>query len=429
MTSFPVFTAPTVAVCSTSSALRNDHFFSNDVYRLTRPIRLQRRSSRPSSMAPIRCTGATSSETTKKSGGSTSPLQYRNLGDSDLVISEITMGTMTFGEQNTEKESHEILDYAFERGINAYDTAEIYPVPPKKETQGRTDIYVGNWMKSKPREKVILATKVAGCSERPNYLRDDGKTPRVDASNVKESVEKSLKRLNTDYIDLLQIHWPDRYVPLFGEYLYDSSKWRDSVPFVEQLQAFQKLIDEGKVRYIGVSNETSYGVMEFIQAAKMEGLPKIVSIQNVYSLIARCRFEVDLAEICHPNNNNIGLLAYSPLAGGSLSGKYLGPETEATKKGRFNFFPGYMERYSKSLSREATKLYVELGKKYGLSPVELSLGFTRDKPFVTSSIIGATSIDQVKENIDAIIDTPRPLPAEVFEGIEDIFKKYKDPPV
>ncbi|CAN1128430.1 Protein tas [Linum perenne] len=356
-------------------------------------------------------------------------LQYRKLGDSDLEISEITIGTMTFGEQNTEKEAHEILSYAFESGINILDTAEIYPVPTKKETQGKTDLYVSSWMKSRPRDKVILATKVAGYSERTNYLRDNAEVVRVDAANIKESVEKSLKRLGTDYVDLLQIHWPDRYVPLFGEFFYDYAKWRPSVSFEEQLQAFKELVDEGKVRYIGVSNETSFGVMEFVHASKVGGFPKIVSIQNSYSLLVRCPFEIDLSEVCHPNNCNIGLLAYSPLAGGALSGKYLDLDSEAAKKGRFNLFPGYMARYRDSLSREATVEYIEMGKKHGLTPVQLALGFVRDSPFVTSSIVGATSVGQLKEDIDAFLGTERPLSPEVMADIESIFKRYKDPAI
>ncbi|XP_004497872.1 uncharacterized protein [Cicer arietinum] len=357
------------------------------------------------------------------------PLQYRKLGDSDLNISEITLGTMTFGEQNTEKEAHAILNYAFEHGINALDTAEAYPIPMKKETQGSTDLYIGSWLKSQSRDKIILATKVCGYSERSSYLRDNANILRVDAANIKESVEKSLNRLGTDYIDLLQIHWPDRYVPLFGDYSYDSSKWRPSVPFIEQLQAFQELINEGKVRYIGVSNETSYGVMEFVHTAKVEGLPKIVSIQNSYSLLVRSRFEVDLVEVCHPKNCNIGLLAYSPLGGGALTGKYIDTNSEAAKSGRLNLFPGYMERYNKSIAREATIKYLELAKKHGLTPVQLALGFARDRPFMTSSIIGATSVNQLKEDIDAFTTTERPLPAEVMADIEAIFKRYKDPTI
>ncbi|VAI02558.1 unnamed protein product [Triticum turgidum subsp. durum] len=176
-------------------------------------------------------------------------LQYKKLGDSDLLISEITLGTMTFGEQNTEKEAHDMLSYSFDQGINILDTAEMYPVPTKKETQGRTDLYIGRWMQSKPRDKVILATKVSGYSGRSTYLRDNAEVVRVDAANIKESVEKSLSRLSTDYIDLLQIHWPDRYVPIFGGFSYNSTKWRPSVPFEDQLKAFQELIDEGKVLF------------------------------------------------------------------------------------------------------------------------------------------------------------------------------------
>ncbi|CAM0875884.1 unnamed protein product [Alopecurus aequalis] len=356
-------------------------------------------------------------------------MQYNKLGDSDLLISEITLGTMTFGEQNTEKEAHDMLSYSFDQGINILDTAEMYPVPTKKETQGRTDLYIGSWMQSKPRDKVILATKVSGYSERSSHLRDNTEVLRVDAVNIKESVEKSLSRLKTDYIDLLQIHWPDRYVAIFGSFAYDSTKWRPSVPFEDQLKAFQELIDEGKVRYIGVSNETSYGVMEFVHAAKLQGLPKIVSIQNSYSLIVRCRFEVDLVEVCHPNNYNVGLLAYSPLAGGVLSGKYLDANSSDTKKSRLNLFPGYMERYNASLAKEATNEYVKLAKKHGLTPVQLALGFVRDRPFTASTIIGATTMDQLKENIDAFTSAPRPLPPPILDEIETLFKKYKDPAI
>ncbi|KAJ4778116.1 Voltage-gated potassium channel subunit beta-1 [Rhynchospora pubera] len=355
-------------------------------------------------------------------------LVYKTLGDSDLNVSEVTLGTMTFGEQNTEKEAHDMLAYSFEHGVNTIDTAEAYPVPMRKETQGSTDRYISSWMKSKPRDKIILATKVCGYSERSSYIRENPKVLRVDGPNIKESVEKSLMRLSTDYIDLLQIHWPDRYVPLFGEFSYDSAKWRPSVPFEEQLKAFEELISAGKVRYIGVSNETSYGVMEFVHAAKSAGLPKIISIQNSYSLIVRCKFEVDLAEVCHPNNCNIGLLAYSPLAGGVLTGKYLN-DSQAAQRSRLILFPGYMERYNRSLAKEATSQYVELAKKHGITPVQLALGFVRDQPFTTSSIIGATSVDQLKEDIDAFVTTPRPLPAEIADGIEQLFRKYRDPAI
>ncbi|XP_047091875.1 protein tas-like [Lolium rigidum] len=355
-------------------------------------------------------------------------LQYRKLGDSDLFISELTLGTMTFGEQSTEKESHDMLSYSFDQGINILDTAEIYPIQPRKETQGRTDLYIGRWMKSKPRDKVILATKISGYSDR-TFLRDNAEVVRVDAANIKESVEKSLSRLSTDYIDLLHVHWPDRYVALYGEFSYNSTKWRPSVPFEDQLKALQELIDEGKVRYIGVSNETSYGVMQFVQAAKLQGLPKIVSIENGYSLLVRCNFEVDLAEVCHPNNCNIGLLAYSPLGSGVLTGKYLDASVGDAKSFRLNLFPGYMQRYNSPLAQEATKEYIKVAKKHGLTPVQLALGFVRDRPFTASTIIGATTMDQLKENIDAFISAPRPLPSQVVDDIETIFKRYRDPAV
>lgn len=340
----------------------------------------------------------------------TDTLQYKKLGDSDLVISEITLGTMTWGNQNTEKDAHEQLSYAFENGINILDSAEAYPVPMNAETQGNTDRFISTWLKTMPRDKVIVATKLAGYSERSTYLRDSGKPVRVDEENITESVEKSLKRLGTDHIDLLQIHWPDRYVPLFGDKLFDPKKVRESVPIVEQLQALKKVVDQGKVRYVGVSNETSWGVMEFTRLAKELNLPKIVSIQNSYSLLVRTQFEVDLVEVCVPQNCNVGLLVYSPLAGGSLTGKYL--SSEASASGRFNLFPGYMARYNKSLAREAVSAYVEVAKKHNLTPVQLALGFCRDRSFVTSSIIGATSLEQLKENINAFAVT-RPLPEEL----------------
>jgi len=351
-------------------------------------------------------------------------LQYKKLGDSDLLISEITLGTMTWGNQNTEKEAHEQLCYAFDNGINIFDSAENYPIPMNAELQGRTDRYISTWLKTMPRDKVVVATKVTGYSERSTYLRDSGQTVRVNEENITESVEKSLKRLGTDHIDLLQIHWPDRYVPLFGEKIFNPKNVRETVPIVEQLQALKKVIDQGKVRYVGVSNETSWGVMEFTRLSEQLNLPKIVSIQNSYSLLNRSQFEVDLVEVCLPQNCNVGLLTYSPLAGGSLSGKYLDPEKSV--KARFNLFPGYMARYNKSLAREAVSAYIEVGKKHGLSPVELALAFVRDRFFVTSNIIGATSLEQLKENMNAYALT-RPLPEEVTADIEAVFNRFRDP--
>ncbi|KAH9543282.1 hypothetical protein CY35_13G055900 [Sphagnum magellanicum] len=356
----------------------------------------------------------------------TTGLQYKKLGDSDLVISNVTLGTMTWGGQNTEAEAHEQLNYAFDHGINILDTAEGYPIPMTLEKKGQTELFIGNWLKSRPRDKVIVATKVSGYSERLSYLRKSGKPVRVDEENILEGVENSLQRLGIDYIDLLQIHWPDRYVPMFGEKIYDPLKWRESVPIVEQLQALKKVIDQGKVRYVGVSNETSWGVMEFCHAAKQLGLPKIVSIQNSYSLMNRTSFEVDLLEVCLPQNCNIGLLAYSPLAGGSLSGKYMDGDSATLKAARLCLFPGFMDRYNKSLAREAVSAYVDVARRHNLTPVELALGYVRGCSHVTSSIIGATTMEQLKENISAFTRSEL-LSEDVLTDIEKVFVRYKDP--
>ncbi|CAM6098184.1 unnamed protein product [Calypogeia fissa] len=353
-------------------------------------------------------------------------LQYKKLGDSDLVISEITLGTMTWGNQNTMKEGQEQLAYAFDHGINILDTAEAYPSPFRKETQGNTDRTIAGWLKTMPRDKVIVASKVTGFSETFTHVRDSGETVRVNRKQIMECMEKSLKRLETDYIDLLQIHWPDRYVPTFGRYMFDFDQTRLSVPFEEQLGAFQDLIQQGKLRYIGVSNETAFGVSSFIQAAKTFGLPKIVSIQNNYNLLYRLPAEVNLVEACSPMYGNVGFLAYSPLAGGALSGKYIDLESDAAKRGRFYLLKGYMMRYNTPASREAVVAYAEVAKRYNLSLTQLALAFCRDRPFMTSTIIGATTMDQLKENISAF-QLPRPLSQEILDEIEAVFKKYRDP--
>ena len=249
------------------------------------------------------------------------------LGSSDLMISKITLGTMTFGQQNTEAEAHDQLNMAFEKyGINMLDTAEIYPVPTKENTQGLTDQYIASWLKNRKRGDVIIATKVAGASPNLKYMpgRNGGQT-RVSKEQIKTSVDFSLKRLGCEYIDLIQIHWPDRYVPMFGADGYKKELERnDAISFQEQLEAVDELIKAGKVRYLGVSNETPYGAMKFCELARSSNLPKICSIQNSYSMLTRSEFESGgLAEVCSPLNEDIGLLPYSPLAGGILTGKYL----------------------------------------------------------------------------------------------------------
>lgn len=339
-------------------------------------------------------------------------------------MSECCLGTMTWGVQNTEAEAHEQLNYAWERGINFLDTAEMYPVPPTQETQGKTDEYIGSWLKQRRREDVVLATKVSGYG-RQTYLRADGELPRVNEKNILESVDKSLQRLGTDYVDLLQIHWPDRYIPLFGAGVYDAKNEREGdVPFEDQLRALEKVIKEGKVRYIGVSNETSYGVMKFCQAAEMSGLPKIVSIQNSYSLLVRGPFETDLVEVCAPRQNNVSLLAYSPLAGGSLTGKYLTQDESVLSKSRFRLFANYMQRYQQSLAREAVAAYVDVAKAHGLTPTQLALAWCKSRWFVSCSIIGATTMEQLRENINAF-DVE--LTEDCLADIANVYKKYRDP--
>ena len=357
------------------------------------------------------------------------PGELRRLGDSDLMVSEICLGSMTWGKQNTEREAHDQLNFAIgESGVNFIDTAEMYPVPTEPETQGRTDKYIGSWLRTSSvrREDVVLATKVSGRSERITWLpRENNETPRVKRKHIMESVEHSLSRLGTDYIDLLQIHWPDRYVPLFGGKSYDACNIRpDDVPFEEQLEAFHDLIRQGKVRHMGVSNETSWGVCEFARLSAVAGMPKLVSIQNSYSLLVRGGFETDLAEVCSPNNANVGLLAYSPLAGGALTGKYLNAGPNGPKGARFTMFPGYMERFNRSLTKEAVAGYVAVAKDYGMSPTELALAFVRSRWFVTSTIIGATSMEQLVENIDAFNCEISP---ECLAEIEEVYKHFKDP--
>lgn len=301
--------------------------------------------------------------------------------------------------------------------VAPYDCS--YPVPPSEETQGNTDRYINTWLKNQKRDDIILATKVSGYG-RQTYLRADGSFPRVDEKNVVESVESSLQRLGTDYIDLLQIHWPDRYVPLFGAAVYDPKNERDDdISFEEQLLALKKVVDAGKVRYVGVSNETSYGVMRFVQAAEAIGLPKIVSIQNSYSLLVRGPFETDLAETCH--QTNVGLLAYSPLAGGSLTGKYI---KDPNAKGRFNIFPGYMQRYTQSMAKEAVQAYCDVAEKNALTPTQLALGWCNSRWFVTSTIIGATTMEQLKENIEAFEVN---LSEDVIAEIGEVYRRYRDP--
>ncbi|MGB7444066.1 MAG: aldo/keto reductase [Coleofasciculaceae cyanobacterium] len=343
-------------------------------------------------------------------------MDYKKLGESDLMVSEICLGTMTYGQQNTIEEARQQLDYAVDQGVNFIDTAEMYPVPGKAETQGKTEEYVGEWLVKQQRDKVIIATKIAGPSPRFSWIR--GENNRIDRQNIEQAVEDSLKRLKTDYIDLYQIHWPDRYVPLFGAPDYDPSQERETVPIADQLAVFAELIKAGKIRYLGLSNETAWGVCEFSHLAKQLGLPKVVSIQNAFSLTNRV-FHTSLAEACR--FHNLGLLAYSPLAFGLLTGKYLEGIPENS---RLALFQGFGGRYQKTNVTEAIKAYVEIAHKYKMSPVQLALAFVRSRWFVSSTIIGATTMEQLQENLSS---TEIKLDQDIIKEIDTVHSQYPNP--
>ncbi|MGF6368368.1 aryl-alcohol dehydrogenase-like predicted oxidoreductase [Paraburkholderia sp. RAU6.4a] len=348
-------------------------------------------------------------------------MEYRRLGDSDVQVSLIGLGTMTWGEQNTEQEAHAQIDYALDHGVNLIDTAEMYPVPPRAETQGSTERYIGTWLAQhkSAREKIVLATKIAGPARQPHnprHIRGEGN--QFDRKNLTEALNDSLERLQTDYVDLYQLHWPDRSTMTFGRPSYP---WVDdayTVPIEETLTVLAEFVKAGKVRRIGVSNETPWGVAQFLRAAERLGLPRIVSIQNPYSLLNRT-YEVGLSEYAH--RDNIGLLAYSPLAFGWLSGKYEGGARPAGA--RITLFERF-QRYSKPQAVQATTRYVELAKRHGMTPAQFALAFVNSRPFVTSNLIGATSLEQLKENI-ASADVK--LSPEVLAEIDRLHELQPNP--
>jgi aryl-alcohol dehydrogenase-like predicted oxidoreductase len=342
-------------------------------------------------------------------------MEYRRLGESDLHVSALALGTMTFGEQNRETEAHTQLDLAVSRGVNFIDTAEMYPVAPRAETVHRTENYIGTWLKRQQRDKLIVASKIAGPARGFTWIRGG---PRINREHINDAIDGSLRRLQTDYLDLYQIHWPDRYVPMFGATGYDAAQERDSTPIAEQLQVLAELVQAGKVRHIGLSNETPWGVMEFVRCAEQLGLPRIVSVQNAYHLMNRT-FESGLAEVCR--HAGVGLLAYSPLAFGHLTGKYL---ADPDAKGRITLFPGFGQRYSKPNVPAATREYVRIAQEAGLSPATLALAFARTRWFTASVILGATSLRQLNENLDSAQVT---LSAEVLEKIEAVHRLYPNP--
>jgi aryl-alcohol dehydrogenase-like predicted oxidoreductase len=345
-------------------------------------------------------------------------VKYRKLGRTDLSVSEICLGTMTWGQQNTEAEGHQQLDMALDAGVNFIDAAEIYPVPPHKDTHGATERIIGTWLKARGnRDRVIVASKVAGpAGEWMAWLRD-GKTC-LDRRNIETAVQRSLQRLQTDYIDLYQLHWPSRRTNFFGKLGYTHEAEQDPIPIGETLGVLADLVAAGKIRHVGVSNETPWGTMRYLQCADHQGLPRIQSIQNPYNLLNRS-FEVGLAEIAH--RENVGLLAYSPMAFGTLSGKYA--EGARPAGARLTLFKEYT-RYSNPRAASAIAAYVDLAHRHGLSPAAMALAFVTARPFVTSNIIGATSPIQLEENLASADLT---LDAEVLDAIEEIHTDCPNP--
>jgi aryl-alcohol dehydrogenase-like predicted oxidoreductase len=354
-------------------------------------------------------------------------MDYIKLSHSDLTVSKICLGTMTFGDQNSQAEAFNQLDYAMSQGINFIDTAEMYPVPPKAETYTRTEGIVGNWLKHQPRDKIILGSKVAGPGRGMHWIRNEKSVH--DGQSIREAVEGSLKRLQTDYIDLYQLHWPARNVPLFGQYAFDPDKEfisgkynegdrQDWTSIRNQLETLSALTQEGKIRYIGLSNEQPWGVMQFLQLAKEYNLPRVSTLQNCYNLINR-GMEFGMTEILF--REEVSLLAYSPLAFGHLTAKYIdNPEA----KGRVTQFLGYAQRYNKPNVIPASKAYAKIAREHQLSPAQLALSFVYHRWFVSSTIIGATSMPQLEENIAA---WKVKLTPEIMQEIEGIHLRMMNP--
>lgn len=344
-------------------------------------------------------------------------MKYTHIPNTAIKVSKICLGTMTFGEQNTEAEAHQQLDYAFSRGVNFLDTAEMYPVPGKATTQGRTEAYIGSWLKKRrKRDDIILATKVAGPNRSMTYIREN---LGFSKEAIHDAIENSLRRLQTDYIDLYQLHWPDRNVNFFGKRGYKHSsneEWDDN--FLSIIQILDDLEKSGKIRHYGLSNETPWGLMRHLVTAKENNLTKVKSIQNPYSLLNRT-YEVGLAEVSM--RENIGLLAYSPMAMGILSGKYLNKQNP--KNARLSLFP-QMARYKKPQVTSAVEKYADLASESSMSFAQMALAFVHQQDFVLSSIIGASNLEQLKENIESI---ELQLSEEILKEIESIHDLYPNP--
>jgi aryl-alcohol dehydrogenase-like predicted oxidoreductase len=343
-------------------------------------------------------------------------MKYTSLPHTDIKVSKICLGTMTFGQQNTEAEGHAQMDYALEQGVNFFDTAEMYSVPAREETYGSTEKILGTWFKKTgKREEVVLASKIAGPNPNFNYMRE-----KIDfsAASIKYALDKSLQRLQTDYIDLYQLHWPERKTNYFGQrgFKVQDDAWEDNIHAV--LDTLGDFIKQGKIKHIGLSNETPWGLMRFLEESKYNHLPRIKTVQNPYSLLNRL-FENASSEVCM--RENVGLLAYSPMAFGVLSGKFLSGESHPNS--RLNLFP-QMARYNSAQCAEATRLYQEIAHKNGLTLTELSLAFIEQQSFLTSTIIGATTMEQLKENIDTIKVT---LSEDILQAINEVQAMIPDP--
>ncbi len=343
-------------------------------------------------------------------------MQFTTLGTTYIKVSKLCLGTMTFGEQNTQDEAFEQLDYAISQGINFIDTAEMYPVLANEKTYGRTEEIIGNWIQQrKNRDQFVLASKIIGPGADFHYIRGG---PRFTPNQLTSALEASLKRLKTDYIDTYQLHWPERKTNYFRQlgYKHDVNEmWNDN--FEEILITLQSFIQQGKIRHIGISNETPYGIMSYLKYAELKGLPRVVSIQNPYNLLNRS-FEIGLAEIAI--REKIGLMAYSPLAFGTLTGKYF---QKSDKKARLNLFPVF-QRYSNDYSQIACKKYVMLADDYGISAAKMALAFINRQAFLTANIIGATNMTQLRENIDSINVQ---LSDDVLQKIEAIHLSHPNP--
>ena len=348
-------------------------------------------------------------------------MKYRKLGTTNIDVSVICLGTMTFGEQNSQQDGFDQMDYALERGVNFFDTAEVYPVMPRKETYGKTEEIIGNWFKQrKNRSKIILASKIASKTEDDlPWIREGAQKLGFDKKNMNAAIDASLQRLQTDFIDLYQLHWPERKIAKFGkmdfEFDPNDNKWTQ---IEEVLDNLNNLIKAGKIRYVGLSNETSWGVMKFLNVAKEKILPRMMSIQNAYNLVNRV-FDISNSEVSI--REECGLLAYSPLAGGRLSGKYI---NQQPKNARYTLWPKRFDRHHTVRGEKAIAKYVDLAKKYNIAPSTFANAYVNDRPFVTSNIIGATTIEQLRENIDSIDIT---LSNEILHEIEDIHLSDPNP--